>query len=397
MRLIAVGLFVTALVATPAMAQMPVAPAGSTATLDVAPALVADASPNAAVEPAAAAQTPAAPAAPAQPGFLNFFKNTEVFGSAEMYYSYDFRAKASAGGSTIPLRIYDSAHNQFTMALLELGFNKPATADDQVGYRFDMNYGPVADVTSGTADSLHNVEQAYVEYYAKTGTGLTLDFGKFVTPLGEEVIESKDNFNYSRGILFGYAIPFYHVGARLGYSPNDKVTLGATLTNGWNNQTENNGGKTFSGSIAYKADPKTTITENFIVGQEEPVVGGPYRWVSDTIFAYNPDAKTSFVANYDYGKEASSKWQGIAVYLKEQVNDMVAVTPRYEYYNDSQGFTTGIVQKLQEFTLTLEAKAKSGVISRWEYRHDMSNAVYFLGKKSQDTFTAAIIIGFSSK
>jgi hypothetical protein len=363
------------------MAQLPVAPASSTATLDVAPALVADASPNAAVEPAVAAQTPA-PAAPAQPGFLNFFKNTELFGSADMYYSYDFQQKAKAGGATIPLRIYDSAHNQLTMALLEFGLNKAATADDQVGYRFDMDYGPVADVTSGTADSLHNVEQAYVEYYAKTGTGLT---------------EAKDNWNYSRGILFGYAIPFYHVGARLSYSPSDKVTLGATLTNGWNNQTENNGGKTFSGSIAYKADPKTTISENFIVGQEEPVAGGPYRWVSDTILAYNANAMVSFLANYDYGKEAGSKWQGISVALKDQVNDMIAITPRYEYYNDSQGFTTGLAQKLQEFTLTLEAKAKAGLITRWEYRHDMSNAVYFLGKKSQDTFTAAVIVPFSSK
>ena len=62
------------------------------------------------------------------------------------------------------------------------------------------------------AAALQNVEQAYVSYYAPVGKGLTIDFGKFVTPLGNEVIEAKDNWNYSRGILFGYAIPFYHVG-----------------------------------------------------------------------------------------------------------------------------------------------------------------------------------------
>ena len=40
------------------------------------------------------------------------------------------------------------------------------------------------------------------------------DVGKFVTPIGAEVIESQDNWNYTRSILFGYAIPFYHVGVR---------------------------------------------------------------------------------------------------------------------------------------------------------------------------------------
>ena len=55
------------------------------------------------------------------------------------------------------------------------------------------------------------MQQAYVSLL--TGK-LQLDAGKFVTPLGAEVIESQDDWNYSRSILFGYAIPFYHAGMR---------------------------------------------------------------------------------------------------------------------------------------------------------------------------------------
>ena len=40
-----------------------------------------------------------------------------------------------------------------------------------------------------------------------------MDFGKFVTSAGAEVIESKDNWNYSRSLLFAYAIPYWHFGA----------------------------------------------------------------------------------------------------------------------------------------------------------------------------------------
>ena len=63
-----------------------------------------------------------------------------------------------------------------------------------------------------TAQEIYkHIQQAYVSLL--TGK-VQWDVGKFVTPIGTEVIESQDNWNYTRSILFGYAIPFYHVGVR---------------------------------------------------------------------------------------------------------------------------------------------------------------------------------------
>jgi hypothetical protein len=132
---------------------------------------------------------------------------------------------------------------------MEVGLSKPATADDRVGFRFDLDFGPVADAVNAFepgGDTFRNIQQAYVSYLAPTGSGLTLDFGRYVTQHGAEVIEAKDNWNYSRSLLFGWAIPFYHTGMRLNYSVNDKVSVGGTISNGWNNSTENNSGKTYS-------------------------------------------------------------------------------------------------------------------------------------------------------
>jgi hypothetical protein len=66
---------------------------------------------------------------------------------------------------------------------------------------------------SGSATWRH-IQQAYL---TATKDKLTFDFGKFVTPLGAEVIETKDNWNYTRGLLFTWAIPFTHLGARATY------------------------------------------------------------------------------------------------------------------------------------------------------------------------------------
>ena len=103
----------------------------------------------------------------------------------------------------------------------------------------------VAGFEPGGTTIYQNIQQAYVSYLAPVGNGsLQVDFGKFVTPAGYEVIETKDNWNYSRGLLFALAIPYYHMGMRAAYSPNDKVTVTGFLFNGWNNVVDNNTGKT---------------------------------------------------------------------------------------------------------------------------------------------------------
>ena len=68
--------------------------------------------------------------------------------------------------------------------------------------------------------------------------------------MGAEVIETKDNWNYSRGLLFTYAIPFYHFGVRAKYAFNDKYSLTGFLVNGWNNVVDNNSGKTYGVAVA---------------------------------------------------------------------------------------------------------------------------------------------------
>ena len=70
-----------------------------------------------------------------------------------------------------------------------------------------------------------------------------VDVGKFVTPMGAEVIESKDNWNYSRDFLFTRAIPFYHFGARAKYTFNDKYSATGYVLNGWNNIVDSNSGQ----------------------------------------------------------------------------------------------------------------------------------------------------------
>jgi hypothetical protein len=372
----------------------------------------------------APAPTPAEIAAKQDSATMDFFRRTEVSGFVDSYYSFNVNKPTkpcvTAEGVAVfnCLRNFDVAHNSFSLNLAEVAFEKKPTADSRGGFRIDLDYGPTAHIVnqfepSGAA-SLANVQQAYASYLAPAGTGLQLDFGKFVTPMGNEVIESKDNWNYSRSLLFALAIPYYHMGMRVSYAPNDKVALQGFLVNGWNNVQDNNKGKTVGGSITLKPTAAVSIIENYLTGQEQGnlIDSGPWRNMSDTVLTYTANKQVSLALNYDYGRDkfvtASNvatntvTWQGLAFNVKLQANDWFALTPRVEYYKDPDGFTSGVPQRLKEATVTAEFKHKDGFIMRLEYRGDFSDVPFFLKNtrefvKRQNTITFGFIYAFSTK
>jgi len=362
----------------------------------------------AAVAVVAEPATAAAQQAGGADAFLNFFRKTEVAGTVDMYFHYNFNEPPT--GSYTPLRNFDFQHNQFSFALAELALIKPPTSDDRVGFRFDFDYGPVTSwvhaADPGGLEVFQNIQQAYLSYLAPIGTGLTFEVGKFVTQHGAEVIEAKDNWNYSRSLLFAWAIPYYHMGVRVGYAPNDKIALLGAVVNGWNNTTDNNSAKTYGAQATIKPIAPFSILLNYMAGPEQTDDTDDWRHLFDTTLTYSLNDKLSLMANYDYGKDkiagADVTWQGVALYAKAQATPVFALIPRFEYYDDSDGgFTTSAAQKLKEFTLTAELKHSQGLIMRLEYRRDWSDIDFFTKdlepRDNQNTFSVGFIYGFSSK
>ena len=351
----------------------------------------------------AAAQAPApdpgqaAPATPPPPDpdkvTLNFFKGTEVGGLVDSYYQW-YNTKTDG-----LYRAFDQKHNQFAISMAEIWLGKTPTSDSPIGYKVRLNFGNATSVfTPATDGDYKNIEEAYGSYLAPAGKGLQIDVGKFVTNAGAEVVEAKDNWNYSRSLLFQLAIPVYHAGIRLTYSPNDKVTLMGGVVNGWNDVVDNNTGKTVMASITLKPNAATSIIENYIGGPEITGTNTPMRNLSDTVISYTANPMVSVLFNYDYGKEGPSHWQGVAGYVKIQANKWVAVVPRVEYYNDANGWSTGTVQNISDFTFTIEAKAADNFLWRTEYRGDFSNqAVFSSATKNQQSLTFGFLYSFSSK
>ena len=187
--------------------------------------------------------------------------------------------------STPPLgRQFDTNSNTFTLNYTKVGIGINA---DPVGFRLDMGYGATgaiinsalpSDATSSPSANtvgpmvISNpflVQQAYAT--VSPLRGLTIDFGKFVTTAGAEVIEANKNWLYSRSILF-FNIPLLHTGLRVGYKVNDAFSIQASVVNGWNGLGINpdiTGAKTFGLSLNFTAPTGTNIVATGYFGKGE--------------------------------------------------------------------------------------------------------------------------------
>jgi putative OmpL-like beta-barrel porin-2 len=323
-------------------------------------------------------------------------------GLVDGYYDFNFNHPASA---TNGLYNFDTKANQFSLSMAKLTMSHSA---DPVGFQVDFGFGKAFDIVNGGEPGIgiKNIEQAYVSWKPKgKDSGFQMDFGKFVTSAGAEVIEANANWNYSRSLLFAWAIPYYHFGLRM-TETKGHFTGGFQLVNGWNNVEDNNSGKTlgFVGNITSK---KISWNNNYYTGPENPGTNTGWRNLYDTTLLFTPADKFNAYVNFDYGQnksgtgptESTAKWYGVAVAAKLQMNDHNAITPRLEWFKDKDGFSTGTAQSLKEFTLTYEYKWTQGLLARLEYRRDWSNQPFFergfLGSTDhQDTVAVGIVAFF---
>jgi hypothetical protein len=350
--------------------------------------------------PAAPDPAPAPAAAPAPTWSVG---PIDFSGLVDAYYSYNSNHPAPA---TNQLYNFNAQANQFSLNMAKLTMQHDA---DPVGFRVDFGFGKAFDLVNGAEANLgamRNIEQAYVSLRPKGGKGFQVDFGKFVTSAGAEVIETKDNWNYSRSLLFALAIPYYHFGVRTTMPVGSHFTGGVQVTNGWNNVEDNNSGKTF-GFIGNVTGKKATWSNNFYVGAENAGTNKGLRKLYDTTLLLTPSDKASFYINYDYGRNKAplgdaAIWSGIAGAARFQLNSWFALAPRAEWFLDRQGFSTGVKQSLKEFTITAEGKMAEGLLARLEYREDWSDQKFFQrgttgANTRQGTVTLGVVAFFGPK
>ena len=359
----------------------------------------------------------------------DFFKNWKIRGWAESYFVYSSNAadkdtvNANQGLSVLKARdlsiegrTFDVHRNRPTLTILEVELEKvpqlSSWLDPQaVGFKLDVNWGDTYDIIWNTVnkalgrpghkedvlgDADRFLSHYSIGYVAPVGKGLRADFGKLVTHIGGETIESIKNNNFSHGYLYSFAIPFQDFGFRFNYPWTDTLYTEFYVLQGWNvTYKDNNGGKTIGPAIGWTPNPRVSMYAQYLGGPEQRDNDNHYRHLLDLGLSLNPIDPFNILLSADVGYERNvfSKkdtwWDGIMGVFRYKVTDAFEPAFRAEIYNDPDGFTTGVPQTMGEVTLTLNYRIdlpeKTHLLVRPEYRYDVSDANFFTeGKAFRD-------------
>lgn len=364
-------------------------------------------------------------------GALKAHEGIHMSGYVDTSYSFNFNRPMKAGTSagTNQLRVFDSRDNNFDLNALEIDFEKSAPESGGAGFRTDLLYGLNALVTDGaglnfggigggSADEF-DLQQAYGEINIPLNAGsllgdhINIKAGKFVTMAGAEVIESKDNWNISRSMYFGFGEPAAHTGIRTGFDLWDaklKTTLG--LNNGWDLVQDTGNGKTTEIGLSFNLAENLTFSNVNYIGPESQTdastgaIIDDMRYLTSSVIVWKtPVQKLTFMAAVDFGNQRnvanlvagltaptpnfdrpfeSGQWHSYTFYAKYDLTGKMYFAYRGELFFDDDSFrtftTTGtaaIPSSARRFwghTVTLDYRPYTNWIARLEYRQDASSA-----------------------
>lgn len=318
-----------------------------------------------------------APAAPASASSTAWkIGPFDLSGAIDAYYSLAFNRPADDLNA---LRNFDDKANriELNMASLTLDY-----APQPLGFHLEVGAGRTFDLMNAAekdATEMRFFKQAYIAVKPPWWAGLELDFGKFVSSAGAEVIETANNWNYSRSLLFVWCEPYYHFGLRASAPIGKHFTAGVQVVDGWNNIVTGAAFKTVGLTGSWAPTSKVTWSHAYYGGPGDNLGA---RKLYDSVLALTASSKTSFYANFDYLHDSpryspSQQVYGIAGAARRQLSRKLAVASRLEWLDDRAGMATGTGQQLKEFTVT-GTYALRNWLSWWlEFRNDRSNQPFF--------------------
>lgn len=246
--------------------------------------------------------------------------------------------------------------------------------EDNVGFRFDLNAFPAGNAVV-TSDNL--IEQGFITYTFEdmADEGITFTFGKFNAPIGWELLDAPDMYQYSHAMVFNNGIPTNITGAMLSGVAGvlDAVVY---LGNGTDLNSANVGGlHTYGTRIGVTPVEVLNFGFSYLVGDNN---AGTILPVNKRFSTVDIDFTYTGVENLILGGEynASTNWTGLDqkslgwfVVGHYDFTEMYGATLRYGSWDAD----TNIVGNQTAVTVAATAALGGGLGALFEYRVDKNS------------------------
>jgi hypothetical protein len=326
-------------------------------------------------------------------------------GYAEASYQYS----THPSGSMIAGHGYDRFQDQFSLDALDLVADRPADPRTwSAGVHAELLFGQDAAVVQSRGLALGaegDVPQLYVTLNVPTpnGNGVQVQFGKFATLLGLEVIEDVANPVWSGGSQFIFLEDFTSTGAQVSYRFGPHADAQLRVSNGWDAVEARNAGKTVLGRLGLSPDSTATLSLFAYTGAEEPHDASARRSGAEALLWKQPAPGWNAWLQADYGRETANAalpdptrdapWWAFGGWLAHDLTPTVGLAARGDYMADAGGARTSGAfgypanagQRVYSCTVTLNLRTWAGALVRPELRYDGSTIAAFGGHRTQLT------------
>ncbi len=281
---------------------------------------------------------------------------------------------------------YDVASGDNTFGFDQTEIDIEKSLGEEGSIRVDLEW-----VNDGLGGFDLDAEQGYVTYspLALKTTGFT--FGKFNAPIGFELLDPHDMYQFSHALVFNYGLPTNLTGLMVNQEIESGFDLTAYLTNGWDENFDFNQGKTIGGRIGYSPDSRWAVGFSAITGDQDESLGDTTTLehkltVFDVDLTITPNEKLTIGGEYNQGTDEVSgityKWAGFLAMFHYDLNDLLGFTMRYDYFDDKDGtrLGSGISEKRTALTFCPTFSLGNGMGALIEYRMDLSDKEVFTDK-----------------
>ena len=256
------------------------------------------------------------------------------------------------------------------------------------------------------------IEQGFMQYNVPVNDKtLELVFGKFNAPIGFELLDPVDMYQYSHSEVFTYGLPTNLTGLKGAMHFCEKIDAQAYVVNGWDNNTENNDALTFGARLGLMPVDKIGLGLSAITGAETPGKDAKNRTVIDVDVTATPSEQLLIGGELNIGSESEAAmvdgklvdagWLGFMLMGHYNFNETFGLTGRIGSFSDDYGIRTGMPQSKDltytSITVAPTVSLGEGMGCLLEIRMDSANEQVWLdsdGKATDSRMTAAFEVTY---
>ena len=232
------------------------------------------------------------------------------------------------------------------------------------------------------------VEQGYLDYMPPGAPALTFTVGRFNAPIGFELLDPPDMYQFSHALVFDYGLPSNLTGLMVAATPGKSLDIRGYVVNGWdNNDLGSKGPKTAGGRVGWSFGNAAMMEVSALSGSQDGGTADDPTTLDRTVF--DLDVKVTPVDGLVLGAEANhgtvdvagsgADWTAFMVMAHRDFCSWAGLTGRFDWFDDPDAvvFEAGIAQTRTAITVAPTFVLGDGLGALVEVRMDQSSEDVF--------------------